>query len=79
MEWTSNFFVSIDYERWAMWAKAAGYPLCRACREPIAKSLWGSGLCSVCAQSFKEEWRQESRTSFLVEQDPGWPGADLGE
>jgi len=36
-------------ERWSIMAKAAGYPLCRLCHEPIARKHWGkSDLCTQC-------------------------------
>lgn len=38
-----------DDNDWAMTAKAAGYPLCALCREPIENEYWGkSRLCLPC-------------------------------
>lgn len=42
-----------DFQRWQMEAKAAGYPLCKDCREPIPKGRWGtSDRCRRCAAEY---------------------------
>lgn len=42
--------------QWEVLAKAAGYPLCEECREPIVKSRWKQlvgrrTLCGSCEMS----------------------------
>ena len=48
---------------WSLRAKAAGYPLCRDCLEPIEKRLWKtSALCGECLR-LESDLRIRSRLS----------------
>jgi hypothetical protein len=54
-----------DNHRWALDAKAAGYPLCEQCQEPIAKAFWGkSKLCSTCRTHASTRWQPEDSQRF---------------
>ena len=35
-------------QKWAIQAKANGYPLCDDCREPLTKEHWGDRRCQSC-------------------------------
>ncbi len=40
-----------SFQAWQMKAKAAGYPLCVDCQEPLPKTLWGKQTrCRLCQQ-----------------------------
>jgi hypothetical protein len=45
-----------EHEAWAMRAKAAGYPLCRDCQEPISLALQKAGgtRCGLCERAVRD-------------------------
>lgn len=63
-------------EQWSMMAKAARYPLCRLCREPIARKDWGkTDLCTACQD---REQRMEKGEYHIPGESPYSPKTALG-